>query len=261
MRNAPLSARSVLASVLLGTDPPWLPTPLLVRTGALFGIAEGTVRTALSRMTTGGELVAERNGYRLAGHLVERQHRQDTSRRAEVREWDGTWELASVADDEARSASDRASLRLALGTLRLAELREGLWGRPDNLDPARSPDAARVVEQWCARWTGAVPSALPDLVQLWGLDGWAADARPLRRDMAALVDALEADDSTALAEGFVISAGVLRLFQHDPLLPSALLPPAWPGAELRREYDRFDRAYRGALRAWFRAGVDGAAVG
>jgi phenylacetic acid degradation operon negative regulatory protein len=225
-----------------------------VRTGALFGIAEGTVRTALSRMTTGGELVAERNGYRLAGHLVERQHRQDTSRRAEVREWDGTWELASIADDEARPATDRATLRRALGTLRLAELREGLWGRPDNLDPARSPDASVVVDKWCARWTGAVPDAMPDLVALWDLDGWAADARQLRHDMATLVNALEADDAKALAEGFVCSAGVLRLLQHDPLLPPALLPPSWPGTGLRRDYDRFDTAYRGALRTWFRAG-------
>jgi phenylacetic acid degradation operon negative regulatory protein len=54
-RNAPLTARSVLASVLLGTDPPWLPTPLLVRTSALFGICEGSTRSALSRLVAAGD--------------------------------------------------------------------------------------------------------------------------------------------------------------------------------------------------------------
>ena len=42
----PLTTRSVLASTLLGTRPPRLPVGRLVRAGALFGIAEGTVRTA-----------------------------------------------------------------------------------------------------------------------------------------------------------------------------------------------------------------------
>ncbi|HJR38673.1 MAG TPA: PaaX domain-containing protein, C- domain protein, partial [Nocardioidaceae bacterium] len=67
-----LTARSVLASVLLGTEPPWLPTRLLVRTAELFGIADGTARVALSRMLSAGEAVAEDGGYRLIGRLAER---------------------------------------------------------------------------------------------------------------------------------------------------------------------------------------------
>jgi phenylacetic acid degradation operon negative regulatory protein len=90
VRNTrPLTARSVLASVLLGTDPPWLPTTLLVRTAGLFGISEGSTRTALSRMVGSGEAVAEDGGYRLAGRLVARQARQSASRRAETRRWPG----------------------------------------------------------------------------------------------------------------------------------------------------------------------------
>src|SRR5262245_49022958 len=96
-----LTARSVLASVLLGTDPPWLPTSLLVRTTALFGITEGTTRTALSRMAANGEVEGEVGGYRLVGRLVSRQARQVASRRAEVRPWDGTWELLIVTGEDA----------------------------------------------------------------------------------------------------------------------------------------------------------------
>src|SRR5690348_17330709 len=95
----PLSARSVLASTLLGIDPPWLPTRLLVRSGELFGIAEGTTRVAVSRMVAAGELVAERDGYGLAGPLLARQDRQRASRRAEQGPWNGRWVLAVVPNE------------------------------------------------------------------------------------------------------------------------------------------------------------------
>ena len=245
-----LAARSVLASVLLGTEPPWLPTSRLVRTAALFGISEGTVRTALSRMVASGEAVAERGGYRLVGHLAERQARQAASRRADTLPWDGGWELATVDGDGRRPAADRAALREACRQLRLAELREGVWGRPANLDPARSPDAAAVVAAWCHRWHGARPEPEPEVAELWDLRAWAAQAEDLRTEMRALLGPLERGDRGALAAGFVTSAAVLRLLQADPLLPPELLPADWPGDPLRREYDRYDAAYRAVLVAW-----------
>ena len=61
-----LTARSVIASTLLGVDPPRLPTLALVRSGELFGLSEGATRTALSRMAAAGEVEADGTGYRLA---------------------------------------------------------------------------------------------------------------------------------------------------------------------------------------------------
>jgi phenylacetic acid degradation operon negative regulatory protein len=249
-RNTSLTARSVLASVLLGTDPPWLPTPRLVRTAELFGISEGTARTALSRLVSAGEAVTEDGGYRLVGRLVARQDRQTASRRATTLPWDGTWELAVVAGDGRRAAADRAALRDALGQLRLVELREGVWGRPDNLDPARSPEAREVADDWCRRWRGARPDPAPDLGSLWDLDAWAVGARDLLAQIAALEPGLEVGDRRLLAAGFVTSAAVLRHLQADPLLPVALLPARWPGEALRRAYDGYDAAYRAVLRDW-----------
>lgn len=248
-----LTARSVLASVLLGTEPPELPTPLLVATAALFGISEGTTRTALSRMVAAGEATGDGASYRLAGPLVARQQRQQASRRAATRRWDGTWELAVVEGDRRRAATDRAALREAARSLRLAELREGVWGRPDNLDPERSPDAAAIVDAWCVRWHGARPRPAPDPAGLWDLTGWADGARALIAEMAALRPPLDDHDRAVLGDGFVTSAAVLRHLQADPLLPAALLPPDWPGEALRVAYDGYDSAYRAVLRDWFAA--------
>lgn len=246
-----LTARSVLLSVLLGTDPPRLPVRLLVRTTELFGLAEGTTRTALSRMAAAGEVEAEDGWYALASdRLLARRARQAASREARTRPWTGgRWLQAVVVAPGRRAAADRSALRAALAGARLAELREGVWLRPDNLGDEAVPAVGDEV-----RWFRSVPDGDPAALaaQLWDLDGWADRAGELRRRMAGLVGPLEAGDRSCLAEGFVLSADVLRHFQADPLLPAELLPAGWPGAALRRDYDRYDAAYRGVLRAWFR---------
>jgi phenylacetic acid degradation operon negative regulatory protein len=255
-----LTARSVILSVLLGTDPPRLPVQLLVRTTALFGITEGTTRTALSRMRDSGEVAAENGWYALASErLLARQARQAASRDARTEPWlDDQWIQAVVVTDGPRSAADRAALRAALSSARLAELRSGVWLRPANLTslpPAPGYHAAPSPGQWWSHieWLRSVPVGAPaDLARrLWDLDAWAARADALRLRMAHLVGALEAGARGALVHGFVLSADVLRHFQADPLLPSELLPPGWPGGSLRREYDRYDAAYRAILRDWF----------
>ena len=242
-----LTARSVVLSVLLGTDPPRLPVQLLVRTTELFGISEGTTRTALSRMAASGELRADGGTYAIAdARLVARQARQAASRAARTRPWrGGRWVLAVVGTAGPRDAGDRAGTRAALTAARLAEQREGVWLRPDNLE---RPAALEAFHTYLA-----VPDADPVALaaDLWDLDAWAATAGALRDGMAALVGRLDDGDTTALGPGFVLSADVLRHFQHDPLLPTALLPASWPGDVLRRDYDRYDRAYRQVLLDWF----------
>lgn len=249
--DRPLSARSVLASTLLGTEPPRLPAALLVAVGDLFGLSPGSVRTALSRMVAAGELTRVDDGwYELTGSLVDRQRAQRASRDAAVVGWSGRWEQAVVLPG-ARPGGERAGLRRAMARLRLAELRDGVWLRPDNLDPLRWKAARAEVAQRC-QWFSSWPHDDAELAsKLWDLDGWADRARRLRREMHELTGPLAADDPAALREGFVTSAAVLRHFGADPLLPRDLWPRHWPGAALRADYDRYDAAYRDALRRWF----------
>lgn len=236
----PLTARSVVLSTLLGHHPPALPVRALVRVGELFGTAEGTVRTALTRMVAAGDLEQHDGTYRLTDRLVARQARQDDSRAPRTVHWDGDWEMAVVTADR-RSAPDRAAFRQAMAALRLGELREGCWMRPANL--LREPrDRPAVVTAQCALFTGAPegdPAALA--AALWDLDAWAARARSL--------DAALREDRTAdLAGRFTVSAAVLRHLLADPVLPEALLPADWPGEGLRRRYEAFDRDFRALLR-------------
>jgi phenylacetic acid degradation operon negative regulatory protein len=243
--NVPFTARSVLASALLGESPPELSVSHLVHLAGLFGINENRARVALSRMATAGEVTTDGSGrYRLAGHLLDRQGRQAGSRRGETRPWDGTWRMV-VVTTTGQAADDRADRRKRLTLARLAEQREGLWLRPDNIelrpDPAADPGVAL--------YSGAPdgdPVALA--ASLWELGAWAGSAAALQRQMAALPPSGPDD----LAPGFVLSAAVLRHLQADPLLPAVLLPPGWPGGALREEYDRWDRRYRDVLARWGR---------
>jgi phenylacetic acid degradation operon negative regulatory protein len=240
----PLTARSVLLSVLLGTAPPRLPASRLVRAGGLFGISEGAARTALSRLLAAGEVVVEDGWYGLADRLVRRQARQDASRADQRLAWTGAWELAVVYPDR-RPAAERAELRTAMAALLLAEAREGLWVRPANLDAHRQPEARAVVVAQCRAWEGRPqeedPAALA--ARLWPLDHWAAVARAI----SARIDA-----GGDLAERFVVAAAALRHLLADPLLPDELLPEAWPGRDLRHHFDEFYAGYQAELQHYLR---------
>jgi phenylacetic acid degradation operon negative regulatory protein len=250
----PLTARSVLASVLLGAREPKLPVADLVLAASLFGISPGAARTCLWRMVSSGELTTDDATYALAGRLLERRHRvDDASRHAPGGRWDGTWEVA-VVSLERRPVADRLDLRRAATALHLAEIREGVWTRPDNLDPSRLPSSRAVLDEQCIQFHRAAADITAETVRsLFPLGAWSGDARRL---VAAMDDELDAGSADAadevLAYQFTLSIAVVRHLQLDPLLPAALLPEDWPAPELRRTYARFDTAFKrrldGALR-------------
>ena len=145
----------------------------------------------------------------------------------------------AIVTAERRTAAARADLRAALTRLRLAEWREGVWLRPDNL----AQEVGGIAAEHCS-WLVADLDDAP--VHLWDLEGWADDARDLLGELRAL-------PPDSLADGFVLSAAVLRHLAADPLLPPVLLPHDWLGDELRSTYDAWDQAYREVLATWHRA--------
>jgi phenylacetic acid degradation operon negative regulatory protein len=242
----PLTARSVMASALLGMDPPELPVAQLVRLTGLFGVSENRARVALSRMVAAGEATSDGAGrYRLAGHLAARQTRQSASRAGITTDYDGSWWLA-VVTTTGSTAEVRSARRRALTYARLAELREGVWMRPTNV-AVPLPDS---LDADVELMTALPPDADHLVGRLWDLPDWSQYAS----ELLAALEALAPDGPEALAPGFELSAAVLRHLQADPLLPEPLQPADWPGARLRETYDDWDERYRATLRAWSRAG-------
>jgi phenylacetic acid degradation operon negative regulatory protein len=252
--SPPLTARQIVASTLLGVDPPRLPSRQLVRAGELFGIAEGATRVALSRMVRAGELVATDGWYELAGHLLEHQARQAEGRHPRLLPWSGDWCLDIVRGDR-RPAAERTALRTAMRGLRYAEQREGVWTRPDNLDPERLPDARSVRDAQCdslaARPRTVDARSLAE--RLWDLEAWSTAGRGFLRALDASRARLDRGDRAELAAGWELSAAVLRHLLADPLLPAELLPAEWPGDGLRTLYDGYDFTFK---RVWREAFVE-----
>lgn len=220
-----MTARSVILSLLLGAHPAELSVGEIRRMTLLFGISDATVRVALTRMVSAGDLVRTDDGYRLADRLQARQRRQDQGCDPHVTDWTGDW-IQLVITTVGRDARDRGELRTTLRELRFGELREGVWMRPANTGidiPAAVADHV-----WVLRAGTDDPVALAR--QLWDLPGWALRARTLLQQWEA---------ADGIPERFVLAAAMVRHLLVDPVLPPALLPADWPADELRSRYAEF----------------------
>jgi phenylacetic acid degradation operon negative regulatory protein len=230
----PLTARSVVLSTLLGYYPPELTVSALVRVGGLFGIAERSIRVALSRMVADGDLVAVKATYRLSPRLIRRQRRQDDSAAPPTKPWNGDWAMVIVTSP-ARPLPDRVALRRSMVELRYSELREGVWLRPDNLE---QPTDTLIADQ-CTTFTSQCPDSAELAARLWDLPTWETTARSLTAALTAPVD---------LHDGFLLIAEVINHLQRDPLLPPTLVATDWPGPGLRNRFVAFRDDYAAQLR-------------
>ncbi|MDV3127645.1 PaaX domain-containing protein, C- domain protein [Mycobacterium sp. 21AC1] len=220
-----MTARSVVLSVLLGAHPAWASAADLIRLTADFDIREPTLRVALTRMVSAGDLVRSADGYRLSDRLLARQRRQDNAINPRVRDYAGDW-LTAVITSVGTDARTRASLRSALQQHRFGELREGVWMRPDNLEQELTQEITERVR--VLRTTDDDPAGLAEA--LWDLPGWVQTAHQLLDEMNSAVD---------IPGRFVTAAGIVRHLLTDPVLPDDLLPADWPGPALRKAYTDF----------------------
>jgi phenylacetic acid degradation operon negative regulatory protein len=222
---ARMPSRSVVLSVLLGAHPAWASAADLIRLTSDFDIKEATLRVALTRMVSAGDLVRSADGYRLSDRLLARQRRQDDAMRPQLRTWHGLWTtliVTSVGTD----ARTRATLRTTLQHKRFGELREGVWMRPDNLGLELDDELRGRLRIMQARDDAPVDLA----GRLWDLPSWAHTGRQLLADMSSAAD---------VPARFVLAAAIVRHLLTDPVLPDELLPADWPGTRLRTAYNDF----------------------
>jgi phenylacetic acid degradation operon negative regulatory protein len=220
----PLSARSIVLSLLLGAHPPQMHVRHLLGAAETFGVSESALRVALTRMTSAGDLErSEEGAYRLTSRLLDRQRRQDEAIHARTVAWAGDWEQAVIVAS-GRSAGERARLRTDLIRLRLAELREGVWLRPANLDRPWPAELGSLLVRLTVRPTVGAEALVGSL---WDLSGWTTTGHALLAHLTAAADPL-----TRLTA----AAAIVHHLTSDPVLPSELLPSDWPGDQLRTTY-------------------------
>lgn len=224
-----MTARSAILSALRGTHPARARSQQIVEIGAALGLRESAVRVALTRLVSTGDLVRDDGAYALSDRLLARQQRQDRAIVAPPAEWSGRWRIA-IAPTVAEPITGVAPLRDVFDFLKFAQLREGVWTRPDNHGELALDVADRV----------SMFSAVPDepsielAHRLFRPDVWAGDARALLATFAA---------TTQVARRFELAAAMVGHLLDDPLLPPDLLTPAlradWPGERLRTVYQSF----------------------
>ena len=230
-------ARSLILSVLLGSDPPRLAVGALIEFCSLFDITAGTVRTALSRLTASGELAAHDGKYTLAGDLLGRRRQQDIGRVAAAIEWDGSWWTA-IALAEARDINERREFRSAMEGSKMGELRPTAWMRPTNVEgPPTRPELI------VSRGDLPIHESHALVSRLWDLDALGRRSDHLR-------GALDVDERD-LARRFIALAACLQFLRTEPQLPHALAPDRRADAlrdRYRIEEARFQRDLRLFLR-------------
>lgn len=223
-----LSTRHVVLEVLTA----WpgegsVPVRALVQAGELFGMADNSVRVALTRLVADGHVESPQRGrYRLGPAAAAIGEKVSSWRRLErfldEAEWTGGW-WVSVAVGAARHRSR------ALRMWGFRELVPGTSVRPDNL----SLDAPKLGERLRQLGvnaddllirTDSLAEREAQARQLWAEDGledaYTRLTTRLRASMTAL-DQLAPPD--ALREAFLVGREGIRALVLDPLLPAPLV--------------------------------------
>lgn len=218
-----------------------LPVAGLIALMAEFGIAEQTVRQALSRMAAQGWLERIRENGRALYALTERgAHRiaQIAPRIYEAAaEWDGCWRIVVYGLAE-RKRQLRDRLRKDLTLLGLAPLQPSIWISPRDvraevLELAKQPELSRAVQLFVGDYEG--PSSDRELLErCWDVGKIVAAYRAFIASYEPRLEKERRSDTLTGRDAFVERLQLVQDFRKflyiDPGLPSALLPAHWPGS-------------------------------
>lgn len=241
---APLTARSLILTALLGSHPLQLPVRALVSLASLFDVSEGTVRTALSRMSVTGEVHAEAGCYTLGERMRRRQTAQDAALRGPEEPWDGTWWIA-VVDAGPRSVAERRSFRSLMAEHRMGELRPEVWLRPANVPgPTGAPGVLLSRGSVDGRPAGVLAR------QLWDLDALAASSRQLSELAEHALERLEPGNPLVMKDTFLVAVATVRFLRGNPQLPLAIVGDEGAVPRLRAAQERLERAHLELVRSF-----------
>lgn len=253
-----------MAAVFGVAGRPTLPGTALVALLGDLGLAPAAARRALARMREQGQLRTTRRGRGVDHHLVG-AFRASVERLRDDRGvapvWDGAFHaLLHQVPEPARAYRDR--LRRAAVLVGYASWQPGvLIATTDRTAALRevlddAPEGAAVVVgrltvdggAGAGGDTDAVATAAAMARRAWALDELAADLDAHRGALrAALAAPVPADGAAALHRLAHLTNAVYVDLLRDPGLSHELLPPDWPGDELRVLLGRAAEAYLPAV--------------
>ncbi|MFI5932722.1 PaaX family transcriptional regulator C-terminal domain-containing protein [Actinoplanes sp. NPDC051494] len=217
------------------------PVSALVKLLAPLGIAAPAVRTAVSRMVRQGWLHPLRlmsgPGYLLtpkaARQLDEASARLHRTGRVS---WDGRFDLITLRLPLSRQDGQKLTF------LGYGMLGEHTWvaARPGDGIDAVLTEAGVPFERFSAGHAAGSKGAADVVAQAWDLpaiatayERFVAEQRPA----VAMINARSSDEEAYTARFQLVHAWRSFLFR-DPLLPSSLLPPRWPGVTAATFFDK-----------------------
>lgn len=246
------SARGFLLDLLSTLRRGAMPVRALVEAAALFGIAEGSVRVALTRLLAEQMIERDERGlYRLGAAALPVRSRVAAWRDlgARLRIWSGGWIGVFGAARAPRTAQRKDTRALAL--LGFRPLARGLSVRPDNF----AGGAVSMREELAALGLapGSIVAALRDLDavteararSLWDASALVAGYRRHCRAIEASTRRLRTRaPEAAMVESFRVGGAALRALATDPLLPEPIVPARERDALVAamRDYDAIGRA-------------------
>ena len=249
LRTDPPRSKSLVMTIFGDSIAPhggsaWLGS--LIDLLAPFGVNDRLLRTSAFRLVQEGWLVASRDGRRSSyAILAEARPRFERANRRIYapldRGWDGSWTML-LGGTGAVDAPERTALRKELLWEGFAHVAPGLFAYPGaplaELDELLARlDLREKVFVWRA---AALPAPATRPLGELAAEAWDLSEVSLRyvrflEQFASLSALLEQGAALGAGDAFMVRSLLIHAYRrvqlHDPLLPVALLPAQWPGAQ------------------------------
>jgi phenylacetic acid degradation operon negative regulatory protein len=243
----------------------------LVRLGEVFGISSAALRTAVSRMTSEGWLVAFRDRHRSVYKLTDRgQHliQEGVQRiyRTTTASWDGRWLLVCYSVPE-RKRNQRDRIRSTLSFLGFGSAVNGVYVSARDLrrEVMELVKENQVVDEVTLHW-GELAWPIPDsrlVERAWSLkdltkrySDFNTRTRVSLPDVRAKLRRRGVSDQDAFRRRFLLTHEYRHLLFGDPDLPAELLPSDWAGLAAKNLFLEYNRILKPAADRFFKETVN-----
>lgn len=211
---------------------------------ALFGVGNGVVRTALSRLSADGMFASVRSGRRSFYHLTETawDEYEDASQiiyaPPKPVKWNGDWLVVLDVGRNGDRISDDTDLRKGLHQLGFAKVGGNVYLRPSTNDAGLRKRLDLILDDQPALVIDGQGSGIPTgfkgaVESFWDVEdlsrGYAHFVRRFEPLVEALGDGAELDGPHGIVLRTLAIHEFRQLVLKDPQLPLEILPANWSG--------------------------------